>query len=94
MSGKTVFIVGAGASKEARLPTGNELKKAISNLLDIRFDEFGTKQISGDRLITQALRAFVKLQDGRNGNIDPYLDEAWHIRDALPQAISIDNFID
>ena len=93
MSGKTVFIVGAGASKEAQLPTGNELKGSISSLLDIRFD-FGSKQKSGDYLITQALRTLVKLPDGRNGDINPYLHEAWHIRDALPQAISIDNFID
>lgn len=93
MNGKTVFVIGAGASKEASLPTGNELKGRISSLLDIRF-EWGTKQKSGDYLITQALYALVKQPDGRNGDINPYLHEAWHIRDALPQAISIDNFID
>ncbi len=92
MAIKTVFVVGAGASKEANLPTGYELKETISRLLDIRFNAF--QQETGDYLITEALRLLVKLPDGRNGDINPYLYEAWHIRDALSQAISIDNFID
>jgi hypothetical protein len=33
MSMKTVFVIGAGASKEANLPTGSELKVQIANLL-------------------------------------------------------------
>lgn len=47
---KTVFVIGAGASKEANLPTGEELKSSISSFLDIRF-EYNT-QIKGDYLIT------------------------------------------
>lgn len=89
----TVFVIGAGASKEANLPTGYELKSKISKLLDIRFSG-GYQQISGDYVITDALRRLVLNSDGRSGDINPYLHEAWHIRDALPQAISIDNFID
>lgn len=89
---KTTFVIGAGASEEANLPTGKELKKRISDLLNIEFDVY--RQTSGDTLIVNALRAHVKEPDGRNGDINPYLHEAWHIRDALPQAMSIDNFID
>jgi hypothetical protein len=92
MPKKTVFIIGAGASKEANLPTGIELKSEISHLLDIRFDNY--KQNHGDYLITNALREHVKNPDGRNGDINPFIQEARHIRDALPLAISIDNFID
>jgi len=92
MDNKVVFIFGAGASKEAGLPTGVELKKQISSMLDIRFDHRDQK--SGDYVITQALRDLVKTEDGRRGDINPYLHQAWHIRDALPLAISIDNFID
>ncbi|MDL1968036.1 MAG: hypothetical protein LWW97_05675 [Deltaproteobacteria bacterium] len=92
MSPKTVFVIGAGASKEANLPTGNELKEQISRLLDIRFHH--NKQISGDYAIKGALADYVKKPDGRQGNINPYLEQAWHIRDALPIAISIDHFID
>jgi len=92
MTKNTVFVIGAGASKEANLPTGYELKSKISKLLDIRFDF--NNQKSGDCIITDAMRIFVRSPEGHNGNINPYLHEAWHIRDALPQAISIDNFID
>jgi hypothetical protein len=40
------------------------------------------------------MRILSRGSDGRSGDINPYLHEARHIRDALPQAISIDNFID
>ncbi|MCP4585501.1 hypothetical protein, partial [Pseudoalteromonas sp.] len=92
MDMNTVFVIGAGASKEANLPTGRELKDKISRLLDIRFDY--RQQKHGDYLVVNALRELVKGEDGRSDDINPYIHEAWHIRDALPQAISIDNFID
>ncbi len=92
MENKTVFVIGAGASNEAKLPTGFELKDRITNLLNMQFDF--NRQKSGDHLIVAALRELVRLDDGRNGDINPHLHEAWHIRDALSQAISIDNFID
>lgn len=92
MEQNTVFIIGAGASKEVNLPVGSELKTQISDLLDIRFDY--SEQKRGDRLITKALRELVKNDTLASNNINPYLHEAWHIRDALPLAISIDNFID
>jgi len=89
---KTVFVIGAGASKEAGLPTGEELKSEICNLLDISFDF--AQQKSGDYLIADTLRDIVRTDDGRSGDIDPYLHQARHISKALPLAISIDNFID
>ena len=88
---KTVFIIGAGASKEVGLPTGEELKEKIIQLLNIRFKL--DRRETGDDIITGAL--FEKVKEKRvQGDINPYLYEAWHIRDALPQAGSIDNFID
>ncbi len=93
MKSNSVFIIGAGASKEAKLPTGEELKSEISKLLDIKF-ELSNRLKSGDHLITSALRTYVRLPDGRNGNINLLMQEAVHISEALPLAISIDNFID
>lgn len=95
MTENTVFIIGAGASKEANLPTGDELKGTISKLLDIRFKD-GYHQSSGDTTIPTALRLLAQTPGQHHGNVDinPYLHEAWLIRDALPLAISIDNFID
>lgn len=89
---KTTFIIGAGASKEVNLPTGDELKSKIAELLDIRFDF--NRLISGDYTIEQALRIYTSEQTEEDKTINPYLREAWHIRNSLPLAISIDNFVD
>ncbi|OGF21630.1 hypothetical protein A2316_01010 [Candidatus Falkowbacteria bacterium RIFOXYB2_FULL_38_15] len=94
MNSSIVFIIGAGASKEANLPTGQELKKKISSLLDIRFKDFEDELVSGDRKIMEAFRLYVQQSETASKDINPYLRESWHIRDALPQAISIDNFLD
>lgn len=93
MHKKTVFVIGAGASEEAKLPTGTDLKIIISELLNIQF-EFGFRQISGDRAIYDALDKHIKESGLQEYYLDQYVKEAWHIRDALPQALSIDNFID
>ena len=87
---KTVFVIGAGASKEAGLPTGPELRAAIASKLDIKF-KFGIDQISGDEAIYNALRLYAR-NSGEDVNL--YLQEAWKINEALPQAMSIDNYID
>jgi hypothetical protein len=92
-SPKFVYIVGAGASKEAQLPLGAELKGEIARLLDIRFAD-GYHLSSGDELIAAAVRGHLKSLDPPERDINPHLHACWHIRDAMPQAISIDNFID
>lgn len=94
MTENTVYVIGAGASKEANLPTGEELKDIIARMLDFRFNLNGQRERSGDDRIFGTFKKLVRLPNGQHGDIRPYLDEAWHIRDALPQAISIDNFID
>lgn len=93
MSEKTVFVIGAGASKEVLLPTAPELISQIIQLLDLRYDDFGFELISGDYLIKEALKIYVQINENTK-DINPYLHQALHISDALPQAISIDNFID
>jgi hypothetical protein len=90
---KTVLVIGAGGSQEANLPTGKELKDRIASLLDIRFED-RIRRSSGDPLILDALRHLVRQPNGQPGDINPHLHACWAIRDAMPQAISIDNFID
>ncbi len=82
---KTVIVVGAGASQEAGLPTSADLKTSIARILDVRFQLI--EQISGDRTIAASLGACFR-------DINPHLHACWKMRDALPQAMSIDNFID
>ncbi len=43
---KTLIIVGAGASKEVGLPTGEDLASEIAAMLEFRFD-FG-RLVEGD----------------------------------------------
>lgn len=89
----TLFILGAGASKEADLPTGAELKEHIARDLDIRFQPFG-EMLGGDHLIYRALEDYVRNTPSPRNELESYVTAGWHIRDAMPQALSIDNFID
>ncbi|MCD4813844.1 hypothetical protein K8S19_09170 [bacterium] len=85
---KTVFIIGAGASAEVGLPVGNLLKLQIAGLLNIEYDHVQTK---GDRKIGEALEnKFASVQ----GALQKHVEAARCIRNALPSAPSIDNFID
>ncbi len=88
MNDQIVFVIGAGASAEVNLPVGTSLKDEISTLLDIKFENAGTRRFSGDYLLEQSFR----LIDRRD--INPLLYASWKIRDALPLAASIDNFLD
>jgi len=85
---KNVIIVGAGASAEFNLPVGNQLKGIIARTSDIRFDTWGRDLTSGDYDIVRTLRSL------SGGNINDYLHVAWQIRDNMPLAPSIDNFLD
>lgn len=83
-----VLVVGAGASKEVNLPVGEELKQAISSALN-----FGSHLNGGDQKI---LHAFYQLaqESGKQTDILPYIQASDLIRNAMPQAQSIDDFID
>ena len=93
---KTVIIVGAGASNEVGLPVGEDLKDIIRKLLDISFEDY-THQNSGDSQIVNAFKAAARLDTSLENNphdINPYINAACRIARAMPQAISIDNYID
>ncbi|CAG4883868.1 conserved protein of unknown function [Georgfuchsia toluolica] len=85
---KTVFIVGAGASAEVKLPVGEQLKKIISDKLNIKFDDFGSKIRSGDTQIA----SFMRQEFGQS--LNRYLHACWKISDGVGLAGSIDDFID
>ena len=92
---KTLMVVGAGASKEAGIPTSQGLKENIAGYLKLQFEDFG-KRISGDDSIFEALTLASGEQEPTNAGwlLNQYLDAAWQIHTAMPQALSIDNFID
>lgn len=90
---KTVFIVGAGASQEVGLPTGAELKDIIAEKLNIKYDfrsENPYVPVSGDAGIAAILAEYAR---SNSQDFNHYLEEAWKIVKAIPQAISIDNLM-
>ena len=88
---KTVFVIGAGASCEAGLPTGAELRTHIAKALDIKFPD-GYQQGSGSLSVYEAISEYCRQSGLRDTG--EFLRAAWTIRDAAPLALSIDNFID
>lgn len=89
---KTLFIVGAGASCEFGLPSGAAIKNEIARLIDVRFAN-GYSMSAGDAQIMECFRRVAREDERLNGNINPILEKAWLLRDALPAAISIDNVL-
>ncbi|WP_193368244.1 hypothetical protein [Pelagibius marinus] len=91
----TVFVVGAGASSEVKLPLGSQLKSRIADAIDIKFGR--DHQETGSPEIMDALRVhanFVRNTTPSWVDVNHYLHAGWRIRDAMPQASSIDTFID
>ena len=90
---RMVFVLGAGASAELGLPVGAELKTKIAGLLDIKFARL-QNLVSGDELIFEALSIAARELSVGEGDVNALLHVARRIASAMPQAISIDNFID
>jgi hypothetical protein len=86
---KTVFVIGAGASKEANLPTGDELTGQIAQLVDLRFEYSELKH--GNPKFWDELRATARAHGQRD--LEAYVHACRLIKSAMPQAMSIDNFI-
>lgn len=80
---KTVFVIGAGASKEANLPTGIELKSIISKILD--FDSLTDYEGSG-------YTAYQSVCILHKDNM-PVLRKAKQICEGIVLSKSIDNYI-
>jgi len=89
---KTVIVIGAGASKEVNLPVGAELTGRIAGLLDIQRQ--GARQVHGDTVLLAAIQEAVRRDGPSDGDISAHVKACWRIRDAMPQAMSIDEFMD
>jgi len=87
---RTVFVVGAGGSRELGLPMGAELAADIAKRVKFTFPD-GYNPEGGDKNIYWAVQSVLE----RNGQRDP--NPLFHagqaISRAMSQAISIDNFL-
>ncbi len=88
---RTVFIVGAGASREVNFPVGTDLMVNIARKLDIRFDD-GWTMSNGDKRISEAVKTIVSAT-GQRADSNPHYAAGRAISGAMSQAISIDNYL-
>lgn len=86
----TLFIVGAGASAEAEMPTGRELIDIIARRLNFRFENNTLQAGEGDFDILDIFQQRTHTREG----IMAFLQAAWRIRDGIIYSKSIDSFLD
>ena len=85
---RTVFIVGAGASREVKFPMGAELTKTIAQKLHIG-SSGGWRIDFGDAKIVEAVEFAKQAERDKN----PYWRAGRSIAAGMSQAISIDNYL-
>jgi len=83
---RTVFVIGAGANVEIKMPSGKELKDEIAKRLNFK--------LKADETMRHDTVVYEALLYSLNRNQEQVLSVAKTIREAMPVAISIDNFID
>lgn len=89
----TVFVVGAGASVEAKLPSGAELLTQVQRILDLHFHMGALRK--GDNVIVEALKEISRRELGHNEwDIKDPVAACRQIAAAMDEAISIDNFVE
>ena len=90
---KTVFVIGAGASKEFGLPLGNELTNLIGNSCNMVSGGYSRRLDKGDQ---DLFNTMLDLAQKNNGiyDINRLYKAARKISAGMPWAASIDNFID
>jgi len=91
MSINTVFIIGAGTSTEVGLPTGEGLKDEIIKLLDYRTKRNRLDPNYGDPVIESAFQIATRYNNEIDRNKCLYATKC--IKESMPGAISIDNYI-
>jgi hypothetical protein len=85
---RTLFVVGAGASQEFGMPVGSQLAETIARKMDIRFSPVGEQYGEGDEDLYRSVTR------NRTDKPDEFLHAAWRIRNGLPYARSIDDYLD
>ena len=85
---QTLFVLGAGSSVEAGLPTGKDMAITIGKKMDIRFEGFNQPTGEGD------FQLFGQLTNSLRDHANEFQQAAWVIRDGIRFSQSIDDFLD
>ncbi|RBP51724.1 hypothetical protein [Arenicella xantha] len=91
MSGKTVFVVGAGASSEVGLPLGFDLKTLITHKL--KLDRDGNAQGTTDENLRAIFNRIANKTNDKNHIFGEFQKKANQMARGLPLARSIDNYL-
>jgi hypothetical protein len=83
-----VFVVGAGASYEYKMPLGLQLAQSIANAVRFRFHHSTLRPISGDAALFDML--FRRFQTDRN-RLNTLVQAGHAVAGAISSAISIDD---
>jgi hypothetical protein len=87
---RTLFIVGAGASKEVGLPIGRELVEIVASRLNFQERHGSLIEGYGDADILDIFQQYAHTREG----INAFLDAARRVRDGVIFSNSVDSFID
>src|SRR5882672_3281259 len=91
---ETLFIIGAGAGFDIKMPMGEKLAFDIAQYLNISFSD-GYQKTSGNDLTTEALRLLAKAkQDDPRADPNPYFSAGRQICEGLVGwSSSIDGYL-
>lgn len=87
---KTLIVVGAGASKEAGLPLGQDLIKSVADKLAFRVHLGSLVPGEGDEDVLDVIQQHAKTRPEMNS----YLSACRRVREGVIYSNSIDSFID
>jgi len=87
---RTLFVLGAGASKELKLPTGNELAFTISQKMNVSLNAYRRGQTDAP----SDLDLFAEFARSSQEDMTAYEKAFWLIRDGVLTQNSIDDFLD
>ena len=90
---KTVFVIGAGGSADFGLPLGSELKTKISDVVGLYYDNKSRNLKKGSSFIFQTIQELSYQNSEQRRTIDLLWEAGSQIKEAMPQALSIDNFL-
>lgn len=88
LNARTLIVLGAGASYDFGMPLGGDFSKTIAKKVDIKF-EYGSRQISGDPAIMEALRLIARREE-RDANL--YRAAGCAIAQGIAYSRSIDSY--
>lgn len=85
---RTLFVLGAGTSAEAGMPSGAKLATLIGKKMDIRFEHFTNHVGEGD------LQLYTQITNQLRTDAVELQRAGWLIRDGITLQQSIDDFLD